>query len=402
MADFIKIIGVFALIVILLRAKIPLYQAMLAAVIAMGILFSIHPMTLLITAAKSSIHPTTIQLAGALTLIMFLENIMRKNGMMEQMVSSLMGLVGDTRVVMAMLPALVGLLPSAGGAVFSAPMVEQVGKNTELSAEKKSFINYWYRHVWEYVFPLYPSIILSAQVTGIPIYRLVTAMIPYAVSSALIGIPVAFFREKKPEPFQGDRSRSACWACFAGSIYPVVMVIILVLLLKWEITWSVGSVVLLLLVVHRYDRKRFTQLVREAFSIPIILMVLAVIIFKDVLLVTGAVESLPVFFTQIGLPSEIIVVALPFAVGMATGMAQAYVGTTFPILLGLSANGVQVHMVALAFVSGFMGVMLSPVHLCLVLTVQVFKAELGKVYRMLLLPSAFQMILALIIYFLMT
>jgi hypothetical protein len=40
----------------------------------------------------------------------------------------------------------------------------------------------------------------------------------------------------------------------------------------------------------------------------------------------------------------------------------------------------------LAYASGFCGVLLSPLHLCLVLTKDYFKAELRKVYGILLAP----------------
>ncbi|HTG80996.1 MAG TPA: DUF401 family protein [Geobacteraceae bacterium] len=45
-------------------------------------------------------------------------------------------------------------------------------------------------------------------------------------------------------------------------------------------------------------------------------------------------------------------------------------------------------LLALAFGSGFAGVMLSPVHLCLVLTREYFNADMARVYNRLWLPSA--------------
>ena len=42
--------------------------------------------------------------------------------------------------------------------------------------------------------------------------------------------------------------------------------------------------------------------------------------------------------------------------------------------------------VTFAFASGFAGVMLSPTHLCLVLTLQYFKADMAGTYRLLYLP----------------
>jgi hypothetical protein len=39
-----------------------------------------------------------------------------------------------------------------------------------------------------------------------------------------------------------------------------------------------------------------------------------------------------------------------------------------------------------AFVGGYMGHMLSPMHLCLVITNDYFKADVGKIYKILILP----------------
>ncbi|MDI3476141.1 MAG: uncharacterized protein PWQ79_2244 [Thermococcaceae archaeon] len=42
---------------------------------------------------------------------------------------------------------------------------------------------------------------------------------------------------------------------------------------------------------------------------------------------------------------------------------------------------------ALAYLSGYMGMLFSPVHLCLVFSAEYYGASLGRVYRELLLPS---------------
>ncbi|MBE0711398.1 MAG: DUF401 family protein, partial [Candidatus Aminicenantes bacterium] len=41
-----------------------------------------------------------------------------------------------------------------------------------------------------------------------------------------------------------------------------------------------------------------------------------------------------------------------------------------------------------AYVSGFVGILLSPAHLCLALTADYFKAEMRDVYRILVWPVA--------------
>jgi len=48
-------------------------------------------------------------------------------------------------------------------------------------------------------------------------------------------------------------------------------------------------------------------------------------------------------------------------------------------------------LVALAFAAGFAGVILSPLHLCYVLTCEYFRADIARVYHRLFLPSALVM-----------
>jgi hypothetical protein len=86
-----------------------------------------------------------------------------------------------------------------------------------------------------------------------------------------------------------------------------------------------------------------------------------------------------------GVPADLVVFALPFLVGLLTGLTAAYVGVGFPIvssafiLTGGLGSGVL-----LAYAGGLMGIMVSPVHLCLVLTKKYFKAGFRGIYRYLI------------------
>jgi hypothetical protein len=126
----------------------------------------------------ASLDPVTLNLVGGLVLIMVLENIIRKRGLLRQMTESLSRVVRDRRVTMAVLPGVIGLLPSAGGAAFSAPMVQEAAGDVEIAPERRAFINYWFRHIWEYISPLYPGIVLAAAVTKLPLNSLLLSQLP--------------------------------------------------------------------------------------------------------------------------------------------------------------------------------------------------------------------------------
>jgi len=90
------------------------------------------------------------------------------------------------------------------------------------------------------------------------------------------------------------------------------------------------------------------------------------------------------------------VMVLPFLIGLLTGLTSAYVGVGFPIVISLfDSVGGQASGAVLAYAGGLMGIMASPVHLCLVLTKKYFGAEFADIYRLLLPAIAAVLIMVL-------
>ncbi|HEX5772842.1 MAG TPA: DUF401 family protein, partial [Geomobilimonas sp.] len=149
--------------------------------------------------------------------------------------------------------------------------------------------------------------------------------------------------------------------------------------------------------LHRYSPAKVWESLRESVSLKAVFLVLGIMVFQETLQVTGALDGVSRFFTSSGLPPIIIIVAIPFLAGLMTGLTIAYVGITFPLLLPLMGGATpSLGLLALAFGSGFAGVMLSPLHLCLVLTREYFNADMAKVYHRLWVPSALVLAAAVI------
>jgi integral membrane protein (TIGR00529 family) len=307
------------------------------------------------------------------------------------MVESLFNLLPDPRLVMAGMPAMIGMLPSPGGAVFSAPMVKEAARSLDIPPDQKAFINYWYRHIWEYVSPLYPGIILVSAITTLSFQTLALAHLPFALSVVLWGVPFGF-RGISTVPVGSDhrlKSRGRALLTFVLSISPIIGTLLLVVVLRVNVVLSMGGVTLFLYLLHRYSPRAIFESLRESISLKGLFLVIGIMIFKEILEVTGALTSISHLFVASGLPKLLIITTIPFLAGLMTGLTIAFVAITFPILLPLM-GGVppEPWLVAIAFGSGFAGVMLSPVHLCLILTRDYFEADMAKVYRRLFLPSA--------------
>ena len=110
----------------------------------------------------------------------------------------------------------------------------------------------------------------------------------------------------------------------------------------------------------------------------------------------GATNQIPFAYMTI------TIIFLPFIIGLLTGLTVGFVGITFPLIFStIVPNGIDVlPMAVLAYVSGVTGVMLSPVHLCLVLTNQYYNSSLRKVYKT-LIPVALSVLALAVVGFLL-
>lgn len=379
-----KMLAVLIVLLVLLRRKVNMGLAMIVSSVALGLLFQMAPWDLLLTALRAAYTPETLNLVAALLLILVLQRVMD----LQRVVVSLKGLTGDHRVVVALMPAIVGLLPTAGGAVFSAPLVDEASAQIGMSAEQKSSANYLLRHIWEYSAPIYPSVILAAQIFHMPLRDIILAQVPFTAVAIVAGVLTAFRGTRNVTIADAvPRFRDSLSGALTG-MSPILAVIVLVIGFGVNLSLSLLLAVVLLLVMRRYSVREFGQLLWRSFSVSTIFLVLGVMVFTEILTQSGALREVAGALAALGVPVMLLFFLLPFVTGLLTGIAVAYVGLAFPLLLGITgAEGIQPALLAFAFASGFAGVMLSPAHLCFVLTIQHFKADFAKVYRMTLVPQ---------------
>lgn len=384
MTDLIRIGAAFALIVFLLRLRWNLGFVMFSGALFLGALYRIGPVRQAQVVLSSSLDGVTINLVTGLALIMALENIIRKRGVLKRMMEAVVNVAGDRRIAMAVLPGVIGLLPSAGGAAFSAPMVREAAADADMKPERKAFVNYWFRHIWEYISPLYPGIVLAAAITKTPIDQLLLSQLPLPI--AVIGVGALLgFRGTRTTGVRGKRDREELKALFL-TLLPITVPIVLVVVFKLPLAIAMASIVIALFLLYRYTASELLTTLRESVSLKVTLMVVGIMVFKGMLDASGAIEALPLFFKQSGLPAGVVLFALPFIVGLLTGLTVGFVGATFPIITAMLGGNPDLGSITFAFASGFAGVMLSPTHLCLLLTIRYFNADMAGTYRLLYLP----------------
>ncbi|MFL7791928.1 MAG: DUF401 family protein [Anaerolineae bacterium] len=395
MIALLKIVLVFAGIVLLLSRKWNLGLVLLLACVAIGLLFAYPLQNVALDVLWASVDPLTLRLALIVVLIMILSELLRQTAGLKGTVESLQTLIPNGRIVIAALPALVGLLPMVGGAMFSAPMVDEVGDRLGASSGRRTFINYWFRHIWEPIFSLYPSMLLATELLGKTVFQLAAATWPLTAAAVTGGLLLGLL--KLPRRGDGDSpvaSRSQNLRTLVDSVWPIILVVTLppVLRIDERVDLILGLVltIALTMAVKRVSLGNLGIVLRKHVPWHTVVVIFSALIFRRVLEQSGAVGAVSSALTELHLPLPLIAFAVPFVSGLLTGLMAAAYSLGFPVVLPLIvADGgvVSPAWAAWLVAGGFIGVMSSPLHLCLALTRVYFKAEWRSVYRF-IVPSA--------------
>jgi hypothetical protein len=401
-AGIIKLLGVVGLIVFLIRKKWNLGYIMIFASLLLGVLFRLKVKDIILNVVLAIIDSMTLKLFGIIVLVFLLSGVLRKIESLRDIVDSLQKLVKDHRLILAFIPAFLGLIPMPAGAMFSAPMVNEVASRMNLQAEEKTFINYWFRHIWELIWPLYPSIILFSALLEVEIREIVKVQFPLTIALFIIGL-VWEQRNIKRNIIENTNRKDVFFnmkKLFLGT-WPILLIAVFVLFVKLDFLISLSIVILSLILLNRYKIKvkDIKDIIKSDLDLNILFLIAGIMIFQRMLEATGIIIIIPEFFTGLGIPRLVVLFIIPFLVGILTGISSATVGICFPVLLPFMVvqNEFNLNYAMFAYVGAYIGMMISPVHLCLVVTKDYFKADLAKIYKLLALPLLIIILFALIL-----
>ncbi|ASJ10276.1 hypothetical protein A3L12_02685 [Thermococcus sp. P6] len=381
MNGLLYLIASFIFIILLIRLKVNIGLSIFTGSLTLGLLFGLEPADLLNTLYESITSWGTVRLILIIVSIMALANVFSQIGYLKYMEKAAKELFPSEKYSLAALPALIGLMPMPAGALVSAPMIEGVADRLGISPEEKTLINYWFRHIWEHSWPMYQAIIIASAILGLSIREFSSKMFALTIIMVVVGYlfllkPIEIRDEEKGNRKEGLK-------LFLKSTYPILVIITVSIILGYDMVYG-AFIGFLSALVPYFGKVNKKEVVKHALQPGIIFLLLSVMYFKDLLDVTGAVETLPKTILGLNLPIVLVITITPFIVGLITGISFAYVGMTFPLLAPFFTG---FDKIALAYLSGYMGMLFSPVHLCLIFSAEYYKAELGGVYKKMLLPA---------------
>lgn len=386
----IKLLLLVLVLLVLIKLKIEIGIVLILGAVILEILFPVPLDVFWRNFWESMFNPQSLALVGIVVLVLFLGRLLQVQGNFNQMVSSLHHSLSEPRLILAIPPMIIGLLPMLGGALISAPIVEEASRKWSLSPAWKTFYNYWFQHIWEYCWPLYVNMILAAAIAQVPIMRISTYQFPFTFLAAAVGFFI-LFRQVKPIEILPKKLKFREVLTHLGqslwSIWPILLIIVFIFIFRLSMLLSLVLSVGLTQVFFRLSLKKRWQILKESFSWKTVLLVLAVMAFKGVLEKSSALNGLEALFHSDGWRAYLLLFFIPFVLAFFTGVNHAYVGISFPLLLPIIGQGdPDMILLMFAYVSGFVGILLSPAHLCLVLTLDYFRASLKDVYRIMIIP----------------
>ncbi|HUV31151.1 MAG TPA: DUF401 family protein [Acidobacteriota bacterium] len=385
--DFLKLGVIFIAIVIALRKKLSVGVTLFAAGLLTALLFRVTLAALVDGYWGLVSSQRFLALTSVIILITILGSLLKELGWLQKLSEACRSLRGGRRTATAVMPPLIGLMPMPGGSLLSAPLVDSVLSDAEHSPHLKCATNYWFRHIVEHFMPIYPGMILSEAITGMPVSRLAMMQSPLALAMATIGVVFFIRRIRKDSGGPGEFRRPII--SIIQTVWPILTAILLYGVVRLNLSLAVLVSLLLLMAVARPKRNLIVQSVRSGLSYKLIFLVFGILSFQTVLDSSGAILSLQRLSVDYHFPEQVIIIIVCFTAGLLTGMFSAFVAIGYSLLAGfLYQPVINPANIFLAYLSGYLGMMLSPAHLCLIVTNSYFRSDLLAVYKLLVGPAA--------------
>lgn len=405
----------FAIIVLLIRKKFNFGLSLMAGSIIVG-LFSLQKINIIDIPkafSKALIYDfgnqifdfSTIELALLLSLIYILAKCMQETGAISKLIDSLRSIFTKGGTLGA-IPAVYGLMPVPGGALFSAPTIDEEGNKFKIDQNQKNFLNVWFRHIWFPIYPISSAMILitSSKFANFDISLMILANIPAFIASITIGL---YYLKKfiKNSPKQTKSSERD----YSGLVYllpPILPLVVYGILQIFGVpqvrSFLIGIIFSIILVFYLTDKtkKEYWQILKKSVSINLALAIFGIMIFREMFEVSQANIVLKDIIVSTQIPVLLMVILIPLLLGILTGYNLGAVALSYPILVPFFPLDISlvtlVGFSSLIFISSVVGYIISPIHLCNVVSSDYLKTDTTRMYKM-YIPSALFMLIVQII-----
>ena len=385
MYALIAIILALTLLAVLLHRKIKLGYSMVISAVALAALLKVTPHKSLQSVINdwnnNPLSRTTEYLFVTLTALVLLVNVlgiaMKQTRVSERLAPAFQGMFRSRRFALAMIPLIMGMLPTPGGIMLSAPMVRDFGDHIGVSRTRLAAINFMFRHQLETIWPLFPSVPLIQGMLGISAVTLISHNMAIMLAG-LLGGTIFLLLSGIPPKDKSAQIKSGFITnlqSFIHTLWPIALVVALYAGLNVSPAIGILLAIVVFLIFHKVPLNDWWPIFKSGLEFDIVLLILGALMFKLDLEAGNAVPAVVKFMADINVPGYVLIFFLPLLVAFLTGVTMPTVAITFPFLIPFIGRGpdARLSLEVLAFSGLVCGLLLTPIHLCL--------AAFGKLFR---------------------
>lgn len=379
--ELLVVIAVFAAIVAMLRFKVHISVALFLGGFLLTVVVSVTLLPETLVQTLSDVR-TWYLMIMSFTVASFAE-LYRRTGLVESLGKGLASVLKYPALSLMIIPAVIGLMPVAGGALMSAPLVGVVGEAVGMSASMMVFANVWFRHTIFMFYPLSQIIITTSAMTGYSVEELALRQAPIAAIMIAAGLLIV----SKELKGKGAVSVGKYEHSLKVSMTPLVVSLAAAIGLRqvmglFGMPLGVALGVIVLLILTRPGPNEVVEALTDTKVLGITAAGFSIIFLQKAMVLSGATESIAVSVSSSGIHPLILEVLLPAAIGVMTGSPLTGIVMSIPVLQGLTQMSLS--DVSLIYISSFVSYIGSPAHLCLVYTAQYFNQPMTTSYKYLI------------------
>ncbi len=376
--DVIKLIAVFAVIIILLRCKLKLFVVMLAAILATILLWKIpvgQCFRLLWSATWNWGNFTVLLIFYAIT---FLQRLMEKRQLLKLAQKDLNGIFNNRRVNATLAPVLIGLLPSAAAMLICGDIVSEACAD-RLSIEEKATVASYFRHIPESFLPTYTSVILLSSFSGVSIPSFLLGMLPLEIVLFALGWFFYVRRIPKETGAPPSQNRKKDVLNLFSHLWVLFAIILLILIFKVPTWLAVIIMAVVTWFVYRFKIAELPGFLKSAVEPVMLTNTYLILVFKEFLTYTGVIKTLPEVFSGLPVP-QFLIYALIFFFGAVVSGANSIIAIC-TVMAFSAVPGAGMPLMVLLNSFSYAAMQLSPTHICLTVAADYFHCSLGGIVK---------------------
>jgi integral membrane protein (TIGR00529 family) len=383
---------IISLVAILIIARKSLPLALFCGAIILGF-FTLPVISIFEKIIFTITDLSILLLALAMGVIPMIGGTMKQSGQMDDLVNNLrIGRKG----LMALSPAIMGLLPMPGGALLSAPILEKGG--TGVADDLKTAINDWFRHLFVMIYPLSSALIASAKISDLSVYTALLYLLPTFAFATFLGI--IFFISK----VQGSIAYTSDFS-LKKLLIPLGIILIAPVLdfsLKSIFNFPIKEIATLIGVSTAFIfslqlspvKLNLKDISKKMKPWNFTFIILGMFVFLHIFKASNVADLI----AGIPLSPATLCVVAGFLLGIATGRVLLPASIMFPVYL--TSGAITPVIFAIIYTSIFFGYVISPVHPCVCVTIEYFNVSMKNFFKLLIVPTLIIFLIVLLISFL--